>query len=281
MLQVTNIAVMKRVAVCTCCKRFMLRNKQLSSNSLTVFLLFMVATLLFGCSSMKEAELLSQNNLLQEKNSQLAAELAEENVVTASLQMKLVEKQTEIDRIKVTQEHLAQEISQTKARKPAPKTRVEVVTYLAEVETDSNAAKERALDSEQPIFVQVDRFIAESKVELERGNDEAAYSRASQAMELTQTIQNKRALSKKMEESPYADFILPLNLHLAKRSNIRKEPSERGKVLGTLTPGTPVTASGSQGDWIKVMINNGQKGWIHYSLLAVPEKTLPVCKPVK
>ncbi len=225
--------------------------------------------------------MLYQNNILQEKNSQLTAELAEENAVSASLQMKLVEKQTEIDKIKITQEHLTQEISHTKARTPAPKNKVEVVTYLAEVETDSNAAKELASDSEQPIFVQVDRFIAESKVELERGNDDTAYSRASQAMELTQAIRNKRALSKKMEESPYAEFILPLNLHLAKRSNIRKEPTERGKILVTLTPGTPVTASGSQGDWIKVTSNNGQDGWIHYSLLAVPQTIPPVSKPDK
>jgi hypothetical protein len=261
---------------------FMLLNKRLSSNFLVVFLLFVVSTLLFGCSSMKEAEVLHQNNLLQEKNNELVAELAEENAVTASLAIKLVEKQKEIDRIKFTQEHLTQEIAHTKAMiLPTLHTRVEVVTYLAEVETDINAAKELASDGEQLIFVQADRFITESKVELEQGNYDTAVSRASQAVELIQAIRIKTAMDRRMEESTYAEFIRPLRLHSAKRSNIRKNPTERGEILVTLARGTPVTASGYQGDWIKVTSNIAQEGWIHYSLLAVPETTPPFPRPVK
>lgn len=211
----------------------------------------------------------------------MEAELAEENAATASLQMKLVEKQTEIDRIKFTQEHLTQEIEHTKARIPTPNTKVEVVTYLAEVETDINSAKEFASNSEQPKFAQVNRVIAESKVELELGNYEKAHSLATQAMELTQAIRIKTAMNRRMEESTYAKFILPLQLHLAKRSNIRKKPTIRGEILVTLAPGTPVTASGYQGDWIEVINNIGQEGWIHYSLLVVPQTTLPFSRPVK
>jgi HEPN domain-containing protein len=260
----------------------MLLKKRLSSGFLVVFLLFVVSTLFFGCSSMKEAEVFHQNNILQEKNNELAAELAEQNAVTVSLAIKLVEKQKEIDRVKFTQEHLTQEIAHTKAKMlPSLHTKVEVVTYLAEVETDINAAKELASDGEQLIFVQADRFIAESKVELEQGNYDTAVSRASQAVELTQTIRIKTAMNRRMEESTYAEFIRPLHLHLAKRSNIRKNPTKRGEILVTLTPGTPVTASGYQGDWIKVTSNITQEGWIHYSLLAVPEKTSPFPKLVK
>ncbi len=259
---------------------FMLLNKRLSSDALVVFLLFGLSTLLFGCSSMKEAEVLHQNNILQETNNELAAELAQENAVTASLAIKLVEKQKEIDKIKFTQEHLTQEIAHTKAMLPTLHTKVEVVTYLAEVETDINAAKELASDGEQLIFVQVDRFIAESKVELEQGNYDKAVSRASQAMELTQAIRIQTAMNKRMAESTYAEFIRPLRLHLTKRSNIRKKPTERGKILVTLAPGTPVTARGYQGNWIKVTSDVAQEGWIHYSLLAVPETPPPFPKPV-
>lgn len=261
---------------------FMLLYKRLSSDSLIVFLLLVVSTLLFGCSSMKETEVLHQNNILQEKNNELAAQLAEENAATASLAMKLVEKQKEIDSIKFTQEHLTQEIAHTKAMiVPTLHNKVEVVTYLAEVETDINAAKELASDGEQLIFAQVDRLIAESKVELEQGNYDTAVSRASQAVESTQALRIKTALNRRMAESTYAEFIRPLHLHVAKRSNFRKNPTVRGEILVTLAPGTVVTASGYQGGWIKVTSNIAQEGWIHYSLLAVPETTPPVPKPVK
>ncbi len=260
---------------------FMLLNKRLSANSLAVFLLFVVSTLIFGCSSTKEAEMLHQINKLLEKNSQLEAELAEENAVTGNLQMKLVEKQMEIDRIIFTQEHLTQEIAQTKARIPAPNSKVEVVTYLAEVETEVNEAKEIASEREQIIFARVNRLIAESKVEFELGHYDAAVSLASQAVELTRAIKIKQALDRRKAEGRYAEFSLPLYLHLAKRSNIRKKPNIRGKILVTLPPRTPVTAIGYQGDWIKVKIENGEEGWVYYTLLVVPETSLRFHKPVK
>lgn len=258
---------------------FMLLKRRPSSP--VIFLLFVVSTLLFGCTSMKETEILHQNNILQEKNSKLEAELAEENAVSAGLAMKLVDKQKEIDRIKFAQEHLSEEIAHTKARRPAPTTKVEIVTYLAEVETDINAAKELASDSEQPIFDQAERFVSKSKVELERGNYDTARSLASQAMELVQAIRTKTAIIVGKAESTYTEFIPPVHLRLAKRCNIRNKPTIQGKILTTLAPKTPVTASGYQGDWIKITSNIGQKGWIHYSLLSVSEKTLPIRKPVK
>ena len=257
----------------------MLLRKRFSSP--VVFLMFVMSTLLFGCSSMKESEILQQNNILQETNSKLQTELAEENAVSASLAMKLVDKQKEIDRIKFTQEHLTQEIAHTKARRPTPNTKVEMVTYLAEVETDINAAKELASDSEQLILVQADRFISESKVELERGNYETAHFLASQAVELIQAVRTKTAINWEKAESTYADFIPPVHLHVAKRSNIRKDPTLRGKILATLAPNTPVTANGYQGEWIKVISDLGQEGWIHYSLLSIPEKALRFRQPIK
>lgn len=248
----------------------LLCNIRFSSDFLMVFLLLTVASQFFGCSSMNQAEILRQNTLLQQKNSDLAAELAEEIAVTANLQMKLVEKQTEIDKKKINEELLTQEIQQTKARIPQPESKVEVVAYLAEVEADINAAKELADDSEKSMFQQIDRLITESKLEFSRGNDETAHSLASQAMELTQTLRIKRAVSKKMAESTYAEFMLPLNLYVVKRSNIRKKPTEQGEIFVTLPPGTPVIAHGSQGDWIKVTSPESQEGWIHYPLLSIP-----------
>ena len=185
--------------------------------------------------------------------------------------LKLVEKQKEIDRIKYTQEYLTQEIAHTKAMLPATlHTKVEVVTYLAEVETEINAAKELTSDGKQLIFVQVDRFMAESKIELEQGNYDMAVFRASQAVELTKAIRIKTAMNRRMEESSYAEFILPLQLHLVTRSNIRKKPSRRAEILFILASQTPVTAIGYQGDWIKITTNFAQDGWIHYSLLTAP-----------
>lgn len=230
---------------------------------------------------MKAEEMLRQNDILQEKNNQLAAKLAEENAVTASLQKELKEKQAEINRIKSTQKDLTQEIKHNKIRMPTSNTKVEVVTYLAEVETDIIAAKELATGNKQQIFEQANRSITESKAELERGNYDAARSQASQAMKLTQDIRIKTALNRKVAPNTSVDFTAPLHLQIAKQSNIRKKPTMEGEISVILPPKTPVTASGYQGNWIKVTCKNGQEGWVHYSLLTVPETTLPFPKPVQ
>lgn len=259
----------------------MLQNTRLPSGVLIASTLFVVSSLLFGCTSAKEQELLRQNALLQQNNSQLATQLAEREAVTVKMQMELVEKQAEINRIKSTQENLTQEVEQNKVRRPAPDTKVKAVTYLAEVATDIDAAREFATDSERQVFAQADRLIAESKTELERGNFDKVQSLASQAMDLIQDIRIKTALNKRMKKSTYPDFIAPLQLQLAKQSNIRTRPGMEGKILATLDAKAPVAATGYQGNWIKVTIGDGQIGWIHYSLLTVPETNLPFPKPVK
>lgn len=259
----------------------MFHNKNFPSGFLSASLLIVVFSLLFGCTSTKEKEMLLQNAQLQQENSQLATQLAERNAVTFKLQMELIEKQAEISRIKSTHEDLTQEVEKNKLRRLTPDTKVEAVTHLAEVATDINAAREFATAGEQEVFAQADRFIEESRIELERGNFDKVHSLASQAMELIQDIRIKTTLNRMMKNSTSPDFIYPLPLQLAKTGYIRQSPGMHGKILATLDEKTPVAAIGYRGNWIKVTINNGQIGWIYYSLLVVPETNLPFPKPLK
>jgi hypothetical protein len=267
----------------------MLQNSRLPSGFLITSALFVVVALLFGCASTKEQEeMLHQNVMLQEENSilqqqksQLATSLAERDAVTFKLQMELVEKQAEINKIKSTREHLSQAAEQNKVRRPTPGSKVEAVTYLAEVATDIDTARASATAGDLRVFAQADRLIAESKTELERGDFDKVHSLASQAWQLIRDIRIKTALNQWVIKSTYSDFIAPLQLQLVKRSNIRTRPGMHGKVLVTLAAETTVTATGYQGNWIKVTLNDGQIGWIYYSLLAVPETNLPFPKPDK
>lgn len=259
----------------------MLHTTCLRSGVLIASALFVMSTLLFGCTSTKEKELLRQNELLQQNNSELATQLAERDALTVRMQMELVEKQAEINRIKSSQEDLTQKVEQNKIRRPAPGTKVEAVTYLAEVATDIDAAREFATAGEQEIFARADRFLAESKTELERGDFDKVRSLASQAMELIQDMRSKTEKNRRAKDNTYSDFIAPLQLQLAKRSNIRVRPGTQEKILVTLGEKSTVAAAGYQGTWIKVTFNDGKIGWIHYSLLVFPETNLPFPNPVK
>jgi len=64
-------------------------------------------------------------------------------------------------------------------------------------------------------------------------------------------------------------------------ANIRTEPSTNAKIVSTMKQGEKVRATESQGDWMKVEIENGGGfGWIYSSLLSKsyvgPEPTIKI-----
>lgn len=259
---------------------------RLQAGLLTASALLAATSLLFGCASshnaeIKAAELHNQNTILQKANRRLTAELAEREALAAKLQMELVEKQAEIDRIASSREDLVLEAEYNKARMPAPATRVEAVAYLAEAETDIDTARELAGANTRQTFVQADRLIAESKAELGRDNYDKVSLLATQAIESIRAVRADSSLNGKVKKSAYADFAAPLRLQAAKESNIRKNPGRHADVLRSVAAGTTVTAVGYQGDWIKVLLKNGQTGWVYYALLTIPATTPPNPGPIK
>lgn len=246
------------------------------SASPQIAVLVFLSCLLFGCASTKErerrlAEISSQNQLLKDKNEQLAIALAEQKTATARLQMELVERQVEIGKAEAIQQIPAEETEHIRGRVPPPNSKAEAVTCLAEVETEINAAKAPTKEDEDPkVFSQADGLLAQSKSALARDSYDEACSLAYQALVSIREIRLKTVLSTRVKTSIYADFIEPLQLQAVKRCNIRKRPSTKSKILKTLAADSTVTAIGFRGNWIKATTDTGQTGWIYYTLLSVP-----------
>lgn len=235
------------------------------------FLLVCLLAFLAGCASTdKGAKMEGQLADLQKKNSQLAAEIREVKDITAKLQMELVEKQAEISRLKSVQAGQEQEIVHKMLPIPVSSVRAEAVTYLAEVKTEIDAAREIETSGNEHVFRQADALFDQSKAELIKNNYDAACLLASHAMELIHSLQINVALHKESKSSLYTEFIVPLQLELVKHSSFRTQPSMSGKVIDTLEPGTTVTASGYKGNWVKVRVGEGQAGWIYFNRLSIP-----------
>jgi hypothetical protein len=242
--------------------------------SISLLISILLGLIISGCSLTKEeekyAEMVQRNAALQEKNTQLTAELAAQSALTTKSQIKLLEKDAEINRLASIQQELGREMVRNRGRIHTPKNKAEAVTLLAEAETDINAARELTRNSaQQQSFNKSDQLMTESKAELDLGNYDRACTLAAQALELIQTMQLKRAAT--LEKSPVSNFHPPLSMQLAKRSNIRKYPDIHAPIVHILEPGMRVTATSYQGHWIKVTIKDQPSGWIYYSLLIVPE----------
>lgn len=243
--------------------------------TITIFLT--IALLSGGCTAVKRAEeraakATEQNRMLQHEVDALQTRLERQNGITARLQMDLVQKKEEIARLRVSSQGLAKEIATNTIRTPAANTRVETVAYLAEVQTEIETARARAKPEEQELFDEADRFMARSNHELESGRYEQAALLAAQALDLISRPRVTNDGEVKIAPKIYADFISPIDLRVAKTSNIREAPGIRGKVITTVEPETRVTAIGHKGYWIKVVLDGGREGWIYYSLLSIPER---------
>lgn len=241
-------------------------------------LLLLVPLLLFvlisGCSETdkadKNSEMIQQNTVLQEKNEQLATELAAKKNLTATLQVQLLAKKSEIKRLKVIRQGLGREVTRRQTKIQTPESKAEAVTVLAEAEADINAAREHMQSNgRQSAFNKPDQLMAESKAELDRSHYAKACSLAGEALEMVRAIELKTETKTKPQKNTH--FALPLAMQLSKKSNIREHPGMDAQVLHVLDQGTTVTATEYKGHWIKIIFKGEQFGWIHYSLLILPK----------
>lgn len=234
--------------------------------------------LLPGCADIGKmkrqiAELTVENRSLQESRQRLSSELTEQKDTAARLQMQLVEKQAEFDRLSRRQEVIvpATEPEFPQGRIPPPNSKAEAVSCLAEAEIEINSiAKPGAEGGKPPDFSEVTDLLSQSRSALDRNDFQDACSLATRALSLGRKLHLQSALVTTTKISPYASFLEPLQLQTVKRSNLRARPGTRSRILTTLDTGAPVNASGYRGNWIRVTAGNGQAGWIHHSLLTVP-----------
>ncbi len=243
----------------------------------TFILLLAMALFSGGCTNGKRAEeqaakMTEQNQMLQNEMDNLRVGLALQNTMVARLQMELVQKKEEIARLRAAGQGLAKEIASNTIRTPAANTRVETVAYLAEVATEIETAREKVKPEEQELFAEAEQLMVQSNLELESDRYEQATFLAAQALDLISLQQFNDEGKARIAPKTYSDFITPLDLKVAKTSNIRKAPGIRGKVVTTVESETSVTAIGHKGYWIKVSLQDGKEGWIYYSLLSIPKK---------
>ena len=251
------------------------RNQPCFSHTLSLLVGF---ALLTGCAATPDfkgqiKDLSLMNKELSETNRQLMAELDTGKTATARLQLELVEKEAEITRLKKAPHHEDPKELLPALRMPPPGNKVEAAIYLAEVETEISSLRETANDKTKPLFLQADRFLAESKDELGKDNIDKAAALAAEAIALVR-IPPAEPDTAKPPPSFYTKFISPVQLELAKRANIRQKPSIRSKLLTTRNEGTPLTATGYTGNWLKVVLEDDTTGWVYYLLLKAPN-TLP------
>ncbi len=246
--------------------------------SLFFFIIVIMFFAISGCVMEKPmsvpAPVIEQDGQLEEEIKELTAKLQKQKQLNARLQMSLLEKHVEVNKLMLKNEHLVRTFVRNKVKLRNRGTKVEAVRLLAEVTTVIDTARENDPGGNwDEVLDRAEQYLMEGKVEIDKGNLENFFFLAGKAFEQVQFLElENREDGQQVVDTPENIFLAPLPMQLLQTSNVRRGPAVDTKVGFVLTAGTPVTAIGYKGMWVKVKFNEQEGGWIHYSLLSGTEK---------
>ena len=202
------------------------------------------------------------------KHKELTAKLKKEKLLNSRLQMSLLEKHAEVNKLTLKNEHLVRAFVRNKVKLRNRGNKVEAVRLLAEVTTVIDTARATNPGGNwKEVLDRAEQYLMEGKAEIDKGDLENFFYLASKAFEQVQMIELENRESGQQINEAEIIFLVPLSMKLLLTSNVREAPSPEAKVKFVLKAGSPVTAIGYKGMWVKMAISEQDGGWIHYSLL--------------
>ncbi len=235
---------------------------------------FALSLLLSSCarqsSPQLQSKLLTQARVLEQEKSQLKSELKARKKEAANLELELLKKSAEIQRLKAIEKDLMQEVLRGKSKLLSTKTKAEAVVQLAETESEIGTLKslDRTGLPNQSLLIS-NQLLQESRTALDHGNYNKACALATQALEQIRSKQFNTVSGAEPVKGSANTFVFPLYMRVTKTSNIRQHPGMTSRVVRIVDKGTKVTATGYKGHWIKVTVDDQPTGWIYYSLLTL------------
>lgn len=183
------------------------------------------------------------------------------------LELRLLARQSEIQRLSSAHDQAVQEIVRVKSKLRSRNSKAENVANLAEVKLALQSAQ--AVDSgdvQVEAMERAQQYVAMSEVALEERNyDGASYliGQAKSSLRTSMASPDERSEGNRNTHS----FFQPVRMTVTLRCNVRAGPGTDTKILTQLNSGTSVLATGYRELWVQIQTNDEITGWIHYSLL--------------
>lgn len=191
------------------------------------------------------------------------------------LELRLLSKESEIEKLSATQEQAIQEVVRVTAKLRSRNSKAETVADLAEVKLALDGLQTKmGSDSQSPSVERARQYLSMSKEALESGNvDGASYliGQAKSSIRVAGSSSDEHA----EDDGNMTAFSQPVSMTVVRKSNVRTGPGLDKKVLYQLDPGVSVSAVGYQGLWVRIQDTDESAGWIHYSLVKATPQAPP------
>jgi len=198
----------------------------------------------------------------EERSKALELRLLEKESVIQDLKQRLDSQQRSLD-------EAIQEVVRAKAKMLSLESRAEAASQMAESEIAVKTLEAQVAGTKDPDLPEIRKLLQMSSTEFEKENFGGALYLTIQAKSRIQAAQLRLRSGDKVDPaSGEIPFAAPITLTVAKASNVRTKPDLSAPILLTVAAGRTVTGYSHKGEWVRIVCEDGTRGWVHQSLLS-------------
>ena len=186
----------------------------------------------------------------------------------ARLQLRLMEREAQIEELQDRLDQATQEVVRSMARLQTNASRAEAASAMAEAEVALEQLKAATGGRETPETERVQVLLNSSTNAFNAGNFGGSLYLANQARTLARG--GREGILAGPEGallSGETRFTVALPLQTVRRSNVRQGPGTEHGIAFTLETGVDLTGHSHVGQWLRVSTDDGRTGWIFQSLV--------------
>ncbi len=186
----------------------------------------------------------------------------------AQLQLQLLEKDAQIQRLQAQLDDATREVVRSMARLQTVASRAEAASAMAEAEVALEQLRTAAGGRNTPETAQVERLLEESAAAFNEQNYGGSLYLANRAKGFAGAGRGRLLGSGQESLLPGETlFTESLQLRTIRRSNLRGGPGTEFSVVATLEAGTAVVGHSYLGQWVRISTEDGRSGWIFQNLV--------------
>jgi uncharacterized coiled-coil protein SlyX len=192
---------------------------------------------------------------------------AEQDRRIARLELRLLEKEAQVDALQARLDESRQEVVRAMAKLQTLASRAEAASGIAEAEVALQPLTAGA-GSPPPEVAQGTKLLKESSAEFDKQNYGGALYLANQAKSVAAGARGRLASGDRGAERPgEAAFALPVPLKATSAGNVRQGPGTNTAVAFGVRPGDQLTGYSYVDEWIRIGDDQGRGGWIFRGLV--------------
>lgn len=189
----------------------------------------------------------------------------------ARLELRVLEKETQVDELQQRLDDARDEVVRTMAQLRTLASRAEAASAMAEADVGLQTLRGKDGARSLPEMSQAQRFFQQSTSEFSKENYGGALYLANQSKSATMDGTRRLAAgSRGATRAGETPFAVPLRLKTSAKGNVREGPGTNFVVVFEASAGEALTAFSYTDEWVRVTDESGRTGWIFRSLIARP-----------